>query len=395
MKTLFSLFVAAIMCVTSTFADDAAFVANWKFPIAYWYPQNMPLPPGGVDNYPRVQAVADSIADFDPAEAVFDDVWAGLTQQGVGGAGYSVGKQVGNTLSAKGAADFTGAFKVVYDQYSIYILIKYTDDIIDGREVVELMWAPYLNIPAIATLPSVTAITAWPVSQLAPYGRYSQFGANKASFNATGYRDACIVDFNAAGTGSLNASGTNALLSNNLGYVSKTELGSHTVKAIYTIGFQTLTGNAYATELNARPTFDNKTWRSLNDGKGISFDIKIADTDPDDQLNTAVPPKEQPGEYWWNTTSNDGWALTCYSGFLGVRGAVKTAIKPVYAAKPVIFGEVTSTKIELTQNANVEVFNSIGKQVVSLKNTNKVDLTNLQKGVYVIRANNETLKFSR
>jgi len=393
MKTLFSLFVVAFLCVTSTFADDAAFVSKWKFPVAYWFPESMPLPTGGIDNIAHAQALADSIGDFDPVGAVFDDVWAGLTLQG---AGYPIAKQNGNALSDKGASDFgNAAFKVVYDQYSIYILLQYHDDAIDGNEVVELMWAPYVSIPAIASLPTVVAITNKPVSQTAPYCRYSQFGGNKAAFTDTGYRDACIVDFDATGLGSLNVSGTNSVLKNNLGYVNKIELGSHTVKAIYTIGFQTLTGNAYATALNARPTFDHKTWRTLNNGKGITFDIKVADDDPDDQLNTAVPPVVKPGEYWWNTSSNDGWALSCYSGYLGIRGAQPTAVNSVYASKPAIFGKVTSTKVELTQNATIEVFNTIGERVISLNNTNKVDLSNFNKGVYIIRANNETLKFAR
>lgn len=393
MKKLISLFVVAFLCTTTMFASDATIVSNWMFPITYYFP-DMPVPAGGIANYPRAQAIADSIGDFDPVGVVFDDVWATLNQ-GVSGEGYPVGNQVGNAKSAKGTTDFSGAFKVVYDQSNIYILLKYYDDVIDGREVVELMWTPYLSIPEIATLPSVLSITNKPVAQTAPYARYSQFGGNKASFTNKGYRDACIVQFDATGTGNILYSGTNALLTNNLSYDNKTELGSHTVRAIYTIGFQTLTGNAYAAGLNARPTFDNKTWRTLNGGKGITFDIKIADTDPDDQLNSEPSPKEQPAEYWWNTTSNDGWALSFYSGFLGVRGGVKTAVNPIYVTKPAIFGNVTSTIVELTQNANVEVFNSVGKSVVSLKNTNKIDLTNLQKGVYVISANNETMKFSR
>jgi len=395
MKKLILLFVVVSFYATSTFsqtaAQDAAFVSNWKFPIAYWFPKGISVPSVGVENYPSPQAIADSIPDFDPKGAVFSQVWAGLTKQGDSGAGYPVAKQNGNPLSAKGITDFNGFFKVVYDQYNIYILLQYYDDVIDGREVVELMWAPYFSIPAIETLPTV--ISTGNIAVQASHGRYSQFGGNKAAFTSKGYKDACILDFSATGLGSFNANGTNAVLTNNISYVNKTTLGSHTVQAIYTIGFQTLTGNAYASALNARPTFDHKTWRTINGGKGISFDIKVADTDPDDQLNTAVPAVEQPGEYWWSSTHNDGWCETYYSGFIGL--PVLTAVNPVFATKPIIFGTVTGTQIELTQDANVEVFNSIGKRVVSLNNTNRVDLTNLQKGVYVIRANNETMKFSR
>lgn len=397
MKKLISLFVVAFFCTALTYSQtavqDAALVANWKFPVAWWFPKGTSVPVGGVESFPSPQAIADSIPDFDPVEVVFDKVWADLTSQGVSGAGYPVAKQNGNPLSAKGITDFNGFFKVVYDHYNIYILLQYFDETISGNEVVELMWAPYFSIPAIETLPTV--ITTGNIAAQSSHGRYSQFGGNKVAFTSTGFRDACIFDFDATGLGNINFAGTNAVLTNNLAYVNKTKLGSHTVQAIYTIGFQTLTGNAYAGALNGRPTFDHKTWRALNGGKGISFDIKVADTDTDDQLNSKVPPVEQPGEYWWSATHNDGWCETYYSGFIGLPGAINTAVNSVFANNPIIFGAVTSTRIDLTREANVDVFNSIGKRVVSLKNTNKIDITNLQQGVYIIRANNETMKFVR
>ncbi len=396
MKKLISLFVVAFLCVTATFADDAAFTANWQFPLAYWYPQGITTPAGGIDAYPRAQAVADSIPDFDAAGAVFDEVWTSLNKQGVAGAGYPVGVAghvTGNLPSDHGAADFAGAFKVVYDQNNIYLLLKYHDDDITGGEIVEIMWAPYLNIPALSTNASVVADKT-DIKQQAAYGRYAQFGAYKAAFTSQAYRDAMIVDFTAAGVGKLPTNATNTLLHDNLQIDPKTELGSNDVKAIYTIGYQALTGNAYATALNARPNFNPAIWRALNGGKGISFDFHIIDKDGDDANNTAATPVPTPAEYWWNSTHNDGWCETYYSGFIQPK-VILTAINSVYSSKPVIFGEVTSTQVKLTQNANVEVFNSIGKRVVSLKNTNNVDLTNLNQGVYIIRANNETLKFAR
>jgi len=392
MKKLISLFVVAFMCVASTFADDASIVANWQFPIAWWFPQGISIPAGGIDAYPRAQALGDSIADFDAAGAVFDEVWTSLNKQGISGAGFPITKVTGNTPSDFGANDFSGAMKFVYDQNNIYVLLKYQDDDITGNESVEIMWAPYFNIPEISALANVIA-NKNDIKQQVAYARYAQFGAYKAAFTSKGYKDAMIVDFTAAGVGAMPTSGTNALLTNNLSFDDKTDLGSHVVKAIYTIGYQALTGNAYAGALNARPNFNTKIWRALNGGKGISFDVHIIDKDANDANNTAATPVPTPAEYWWNSSHNDGWCENYYSGFLGVRQL--TALSSVYSNKPAIFGEVTSTQVTLTQNANVDVFNTLGKKVMTLKNTNKVDLTNLNQGVYMIRANNETLKFAR
>ncbi len=186
-------------------------------------------------------------------------------------------------------------------------------------------------------------------------------------------------------------SGTNTVLNNALSFDNKTELGSNTVKAIYTIGYNALTGNAYSSALNARPTFDVATWKALNDGKGISFDIKISDTDTDDQLDSSTPPVEKPQEYWWNTTSNDGYAMTYYSGFLGV--ASGSSISSVNGDAVSIFGNITADQISLTKEANVEIYNVIGQCILKLDDVSSVNLKSLKSGLYIIKANNQTLKF--
>ena len=383
MKTLISLFVVTFLSVSTMFADDAAIVANWTFPITTWgFPGAVTLPALGAELNPKAVAYADSIANFNAVTADFDATWTSLSKQG---AGYPIANPDGLAASNKGAADFTGAFKVVYDENNMYILMKYTDDNYLGTEAVEIMWAPYLKIDAIA---------AKGASEQAAYCRYAQFGAYKATYGSTGFSAAMILDFNAAGLGNVNWGGTDNTLSSNLylDNIHTPAVGSAgVVKGIYTIGFQALTGNAY-TVGNARPDFNTLTWRALNAGKGISFDIKVNDNDADDAKD--AKDVVTPAAYWWNSTVNDGYAETYYSGFLGVN-TTPTAVNTVNGNKNTIFGTVTSTKVALTQAANVEVFNSIGKRVLSLTNAVNVNLTNLNKGVYIIRANNETLKFAR
>lgn len=384
MKIFTYTLVALFACASYTFADDASVVANWQFPIAYWFPKTVSAP-SVIDQSILPQALADSIGDFDPAETDFDATWASLTLQGTSGAGYPISNKNGNAASDKGAADFSGYYKVVYDQGNIYILLKYVDDDVNENEVVELMWAPYFEIPAISSLSTVSGF-----EKQATHARYAQFGAYKAAFKSAGFNGAMIVDFNVTGTGKITWSGTDAVLASALAYTNKTSLGSKTFKAIYTIGYQALTSNAY-TVGNARPSFTNASWRALNAGRGISFDIKVSDTDTDDQLNSAASPVEQPQEYWWSSTNNDGYAETYYAGFIGIRGAI-TALNTIVADKASVFSKITSDVIELKSATNLEIFDSMGKRVLSAAKTNRLELSSLQKGLYIVRAKNESVK---
>ena len=186
--------------------------------------------------------------------------------------------------------------------------------------------------------------------------------------------------------GSINWGGTNDILTNNLFFDDHTALGSKTIKHIYTIGYAALTGDA-------RPTFDNAVWKLLNSGNGITFDMKVNDVDADDALNTENPPVKKPAEYWWNTINNDVYALTTYAGFL--KAGLSTVGLVQKDAVKSVFGKITPTRIEFNKTANVTIYNILGGQVTATKNVNQIDLSNLKRGVYIIRANNESLKIVR
>lgn len=373
MKTIISFFVAALFSIPTLIAqNDAAVVANWGLPIDTWFPNGLVIPAEGVDAYPRSQAIADPVSTgFDAVECDFDALWA------AGIAPYSIAKQNGNALSAKGTADFTGAFKVLFDDVNecFYVFLQYTDDDLTGTESIEMMWAQDLKIDALATL--------YPAIVQAPYARYAAFGGAKATFTGNAFTSAFLVTFNSAGMGSTPFS---APMPNASFFVdNKTALGSKTIKKIYTIPYDALKGTA-------RPNFSTASWRTLNASKGISFDIKVNDIDANDVMNTKPAPVIQSAEYWWNSTHNDGYALTYFAGFL--KPAPLAGLNPVNIHNS-IFGKIISNKIELKKAANVVVFNSLGKLVLNLKNVNNIDLTNLNKGIYIIRANNESLKFQR
>ena len=354
--------------------DDASYVANWKFPIGWWFP-NQPVPAEGIDAYPRKVVRSSEINDFDAKAANFDAEWAKIP-----GNGNAIANQLGLNASHKGANDFKDAsFKSMFDNANIYILLQYTDDDVTGNETVEVAWAPYLKVNA----PDVDGnAVAW-------YARYRQFGAYKAAFKPTGFDAAMIVKGGGPGAdgsnGNLNWGGTNDTLTTNLFLDNKTASGSKTVKQIITIGFAALTGEA-------RPDFNVDIWNSINGGKGISFDMKVNDVDADDALNAEATPVQKPAEYWWNSTNNDVYAVTFYAGFLQVGFPV--GIQQTEKGSS-IFERVTLNQISFSKLANVTVYNILGSQVMSKRNINKIDLSGLNRGIYIIRANNESLKIVR
>jgi hypothetical protein len=345
-------------------SGDAAFVAGWTAPVPGWWPAvpaTRPL---------KKQASAAKVSNFDAAGVNFDAEWAKIS--GDGNVLGAEGSRLGLAGSEKGAADFTGSYKAAFDESNMYILLKYDDDDVTGEETVEVAWAPYdtINVPVLAALPQ-----AW-------YARYQQFGAYKATFKKTGYDATMMVD---GSTGGINWGGTNDILSANLYLDDHTTVGSKTVKQIITIGFAALTGEA-------RPDFNAGIWATLNDGKGISLDMKVNDKDGDDAMK-ADASGTAPAEYWWSTTNNDCWAITAYAGYLNTKGSI-TSIKPP-RSEASIFGKTVYHQVLLNRSANVAIFNIMGQQLKLLKNVNQVDLSEFRSGVYIIRANNEVKKFFR
>jgi len=361
--------------VSSLFAQtDAEIVANWQFPISFWYP-NTPTPAEGIAAYPRKEAKAYAITSFDPAAADFDATWASIS-----GTGYVVGATAANVMglaaSNKGPDDFKdAAYKVVYDDNNMYIMLQWTDDDFTGAESVELCLAPYFKLDAPDPVASPNAM----------YSRWLQFGGSKLKLDKNGFIDAFIATFDASGVGAYNGNGTTPTMTDYLFLDNRTAIGSKTVKWIITIGYPILTGEF-------RPEFNTTIWQSLNSGKGISFDMKVNDVDGNDALNGDNPPVKAPAEYWWNATSNDCWQSNIYAGFLGIYSNVNVEA-PIL--KTSIFNRITHDRIELNKAANVFVYNIIGQPVLTKKGINQIDLSGLKSGVYIIRANNETMRVVR
>ena len=383
MKTLTSFFVFVFISVSTLFAvEDATYVANWKLPIYSWLDKEGVVPTVGIDAYPRMTITADSVPanGFDGATGDFDAAWNSIP--GDGNVIGSDGHILGLAASAKGTADFTGAFKVLFDEYNMYVLLKYTDDEIVGTESYEIMWAQDFKIDALVEKTKADAAL-----QYYGYSRYAAFGGMKASFTPTTFNNSMLINFDGGGTGAIAWSATSASLSANLFVDNKgATTGAGVVKKVITIGYPALTGEQ-------RPNFDVNIWRALNAGKGISFDLKVVDIDTDDAFNSDATPKQKPAEYWWNATHNSGYLCTWYSGFLAPKLKTNTALKNV--ATSTVFSKITADKVELNEATTISIYSISGKQLKEMHNVAEVDLTDLEKGAYVLRAKGQTLKVIR
>jgi hypothetical protein len=263
MKNLFTFLLVTLFSVSGLFAQnegDSLFVLGWAAPIPSWWAKP------SVDVPVRAQATAVEVATFDALGCDFDAEWAKIPGTGniIGGEGHVLGLAGSN----KGPDDFKdAAFKVFCDASNMYILLQYTDDDVTGNETVEIAWAPYLKINTSTALTGLEG--AW-------YTRYVEFGGYKATFKKTGFDAAMMVT---GATANVNWGGTNDILTAALFMDDHTAVGSSTVKQIFTIGYTALTGEA-------RPDFNLDMWNSLNEGKGISLDLKVNDVDTDDAFNT-------------------------------------------------------------------------------------------------------------
>ncbi|MDD2798043.1 MAG: T9SS type A sorting domain-containing protein [Bacteroidales bacterium] len=369
MKKLFSLIVVMALCLSNLFAigeTDSLFVKYWQIPIDNNF--TMGRLPAFVPS-DNMQGYAEVVSSFDAQGSNFDAIWDSSKS-----AEYPIANlnPITGSSNDHGVTDFKGSFKVLADNYNMYVLLKFDDDYVTGNESAELSWAPYFKLNALDKIGNDGK--EYPYIW---YCRFTDFGAYKATIKKTGFVDAMTIDFaNKDGGlhGAVNWNGTNDILTNNIFVDNKTVVGSNTVKWIITIGYPALTGSA-------RPEFDLATWRLLNNEKGISFDIKVNDEDTDDSGKRA--------EYWWNSKSNECYAYNWYAGFMGLpkEDGINTP-----KLESSIFGKVTPSQITLTKIADVAIFNSVGQEMKKVSKTDRVDLSNLSKGVYFVSAKGETKK---
>lgn len=110
----------------------------------------------------------------------------------------------------------------------------------------------------------------------------------------------------------------------------------------------------------------------------ISFDVKSNLTVGDGAY-----------EYFWNSTDNNGYGAIFYSGYL--------TFNPTLSVKDVIksnlISKIGKDEISFTKAVNANIYNVMGQQVKSVKNADRVSISGLANGVYIVKAGNSSFKF--
>jgi hypothetical protein len=414
MKTKITLLAATLLIVTSAFCAapfaDAEFVKGWSWENVGTMQNRCGKPVLGQDVDAAVvkkTTVAVLKTGLAPASLDFDAVYATL-----GTANVFESKANGKVCNERpwndiNATDFVGEWKAAYDDGFLYVFLKYADDIDTGAETVEVMWSNAFKIDAPDTITTVRNLAGSTPSVIngryqlnstdstALFWRFAQFGGYKAAFTVTnGFKDAMEVVGGPKGASTSSYTARPDILVNNLAFFNKTDVATPLLKKhIMKIGFGAFTG-IY------RPDFNNDIWNTLNNNRGLSFEISVKDLDNDEVIDPALPTstKKEAAGYFWNNkmgylNSPDVWYTNQYAGFL--KNDVVSGLKNTIGTANSIFSKQTSERIDLNRNANVIIFNALGKSVKSINNTNFVNLSSLSKGVYVIRANNEVVKIVR
>ena len=418
MKTISTLFLGVLLSISSVFSQpfaDAAYVDGWNYVMntVSWFKFYKPIKGLAYDvdaSVVKKTAIASEQIGLDLSSLDFDAVYATLP----GNANKFVSKALGvdslcieRPMNDFDASDFAGEWKAAYDGSYVYIFVKYLDDVDMGTESVEVMWSQVLKIDApdtISTAPNRGGAVGpqsivdgkYVVSEtdsMALYYRFSQFGGYKAKFTAADGFTAALTLIGGSKATNVYADGPKpTLLTDNLGFINKTDPATPLLKKhVIQIGYSAFTGTY-------RPDFDDDIWNTLNGGRGLSFEVKVNDPDGNEvQSNTTGTPKYEPAGYFWNSkvgynNSADVWATTAYAGFL--KNDKSTGVSAPKTENS-IFSKVTPNQIQLSAMANVNVYNTVGKVVLSNKNTNLINLSSLGRGVYVVRANNATVKVVR
>lgn len=377
MRKLTYLFIAASMIAGSvataqTVADDLQYIQDneWRWD---WAPGANTNP---ADGFVQQQAVAYERTGYAPESDDFDEVW-NVYETSYSIANLRGSSDGGNDDNHTGPADFTGAFKVLYDDDfgSVFVLLRYEDDDITGNETYELMWQQEEKIEAIQSLVSDGTIedhnpygTVTGSAALKPYMRYLAFGGYKAGFNNSEYTGSMTIDPTL--TSIPTWTNTSVLTNGIVEVYDKTGTAQGVKKIVFELTYNAFSGAQ-------RTALTKEKWTALNDGKGFSFDIKVTDNDAAGS-----------GEYWWSSNLNAGFAITKHSGF--VAPAIESSVSTQKAANS-IFGTFSGNVLQLKSAADVVVYNVLGKQVLKLANVTEVDLSGLS-GVFVVKAGNEVKK---
>ena len=377
-----TLFLAAMAITLNVAATDfpTAYLSGFGFE---WMGAGYLLetPTGKTANayYLGPQFIADmSDDDFTTS---FDDIWLDIITEDA----YELSdvSAAGNTYKQGVDHDFAG-FKAGYDDENIYIFINYIDDEVPpaGTDVeqIELGISPYFRLETYGATPSVQSEDFNGPAPAVEYFRFIELGAYKITASLGGsllsVMKVSVVDRSCVDG------------------ISPFEIfvNSHTdarnpsdIRLVVTIPLRSLTN-----ELAGDDYFTLQDWLTVNDGQGISLDLKVEDIDRGDTVD--------PRFYWWSCPPNSPQEgdLSYYStSSSGMLKAVPVISNESADAQPSNI-KVTSDMILLTNPANVKIYSAAsGALILNVANETKVLTSGLAAGIYIVEANGEVAKFAK
>ena len=215
------------------------------------------------------------------------------------------------------------------------------------------------------------------------YARFLQLGGGKTRLVATP-SGATLDEFNSsngiAGTWENNSVVLASLGDPNNGFFSWEIDGDNTVWAMVRYSFTD--HMYYLTDEFAADEVSNRTAFNPVDKDTISWEVKC---NASNVTGSEI-------EYWWNSDINDGFEAIYYNGYLIFGTEIwSTGIdddnmtidrKGVYLAGKVL--HVTGI-----DNADLAVYSISGQQLCSAKNVSELDLSGLNRGLYLVKSGNE------
>lgn len=413
MKKLTLLF-AFIFTVMFTYGDNDFTIGGIGW---VWWPGE----PAGVENandggydanpYTRYEVdVLQAYEDWSPVASVedFDATWALLGPEHFVSKPTNVGGGDFYDLAADGSGTFGASWKAVHDGANLYILLKYrttggeTDA---GSHEFEIMTQPtqiYRHEPTfIAASDSTETPDAWEGDwELSPeelviayqnqaYARSIHFGGGKAMF-----KDGAVGAFEAShskaiqgwtpfwgGNWGNNEAGLIALATADHFWNNTDGL----IKAVIVMSFDGAL--SYPTD----PANIGGDRTALEIGGQIAFDVMTGainsesdNYDGDEQL-TGV-------KYCWASWNNNVYASNYYTGILNITDEVLsgTNISDVlFEKEPSVYAHNGIVYVKGAETADLEVYSILGAKVLSAQNVRSLALDGLQKGIYLVRINNQ------
>jgi hypothetical protein len=350
------------------------------------------------DAYTKAEATAmktkaDYVIDIAAIDEIeLQDIWSRLGDASLV-ANLSESANAGGDpfdLDANGDGTFGLAFKAFYDAENLYVIFKYVDANnfavatagTDNRSM-EICFQSKEKDRYEAGYQAALDSTFGKFTRKgtnAQYTRFVELGGGKALFGPDG------VSETVSSVGQTGAWGS-SIGAANTPETSWNLTQDNTVWAIQAFNFADylmyLDDEWGATEAANEVAFDPTAIPT------ISFDVKSNAT-------TIVADADANSQYWWSSNVNDGYTFIYFNGYLnfseeewvpvGTEDFLKAAPKSAY-----IYDNVLKFK-GYESPVNVDIFSVVGQKVKSAKNVSTLNVSDLNRGLYIVKVGDDVYK---